>query len=179
MAWLLAQDVYSFATNSHDAVQKVEISQLADPGQRVLQNNTRWNGLCHWATYLGFAWWGTNLVIDPTVAVRESLPQVFPEVKTLTASTFLESLAGVLAVLDFGAYRREVENILDSANWRRPTKFFLSTSLSRAIKRLEMSGEFTLEYRADAGEAYRFLGQNGSEWGRSFTHVTWNSAEGR
>lgn len=178
MAWFLAQDVYSFATNSHGAVEKVESMQLADATKRVLQNDTRWKGLCHWATYLGFAWGGANLVIDPTVAVRESLPQVFPGVNTIMASAFLESLAGVLPVLDFGAYRQEVENALDPSNWSKPPKFFLSTSLSRAVKRLELSGEITLEYRSDAGEAYRFLRQHGAEWGRAFTHITWNHMEG-
>jgi hypothetical protein len=177
MAWLLAQDVYSFGTNSHGAVEKVESMQLADATKRVLQNDTRWQGLCHWANYLGFAWGGTNLVIDPTKAVRESLPQVFPGAKTIMASAFLKSLAGVLPVLDFGTYRQEVENVLDPGNWSKPPKFFLSTSLSRAVKRLELSGELTLEYRSDAGEAYRFLRQHEAEWGRAFTHVSWNHTE--
>ena len=179
MAWLLAQDVYSFATTSHDTVQKAEFVQLADASQQVLQNNTRWNGLCHWATYLGFAWDGATMVVDPTVAVRESLPQVFPGVRTLLASNFLETLAQILPVLDFGAYRQEVESALDPSTWSRPPKFFLSSSLSRAIKRLEQSGDLTLKYRSDTGEAYHLMRQQGSEWGRAFTHVSWNRAEGR
>lgn len=179
MSWLLAQDVYSFPTNSHDAVQKVEISQLIDPSTHVLQNNTRWNGLCHWATYLGFAWWGRDLVIDPTVALRENLPRVFGQTRVQAASKFLKSTANFLPVLDFGAYRQDVENALNPANWIKPPKFHLSTSLSRAIKRLEVSGDISLEYRSDAGEAYHFLRQNGEEWGRPFTHIAWNCKEGR
>jgi hypothetical protein len=179
ISWLLAQDVYSLATDNHPTIQDVEKVQLADPSQRVLQNDTRWHGLCHWATYLGFAWNAATAVIDPTVAVRESLPQVFPGGRTLIATSFLESLAHVLPVLDFGAYRQEVENALNPRNWRRPPKFFLSTSLSRALKRLELSGDLTLEHRADAGESYRLMRQQSTEWGRPFTHVTWNRGEGK
>ncbi|GFO65883.1 hypothetical protein M1B72_02635 [Geomonas paludis] len=179
ISWLLAQDVYSFGTNSHATVQNVEKVQLADPSQRILQNDTRWPGLCHWATYLGFAWDAATLVVDPTVAVRESLPEVFTGGKTLIASSFLEALACVLPVLDYGAYRQEVETALNPQNWRKPPKFFLSTSLSRALKRLELSGEITLEHLADTGEAYRMMRQQGAEWGRVFTHVTWNYAEGK
>lgn len=179
ISWLLAQDVYSFATNSHTTVQKVEEMQLADPSQRILQNDTRWQGLCHWATYLGFAWNAATLVVDPSVAVRESLPQVFISCRTLIASSFFESLAHVLPVLDYGVYRQEVETALNPRNWRRPPKFLLSTSLSRGLKRLELSGEITLEHLSDTGEAYRLTRQQGTEWGRSFTHVTWNHREGK
>ena len=179
MAWLLAQDVYSLVTRSHDPIQKLESAQLGNPSQRILQNDTRWAGLCHWGTYLGFAWVGTTLVVDPTQAVRESLPQIFSGVETLSASTFLEGVAQELPVMDFGAYRQEVESALNPKNWSKPLKFSLSTSLSRAIKRLELSGDLSLEYRSDTGEAYRLLRQEGAEWGRAFTHITWNRAESR
>ncbi len=179
ISWLLAQDVYTFSTSSHAVVQSVEISQLSDPSQRLLQNDTRWNGLCHWAIYLGFAWSGRNLIIDPTVALRESLPSVFQKSNVQAVSNFLKTLSQILPVLDFGAYRQDVENALNPASWLKPPKFHLSTSLSRAIKRLEVSGDISLEYRSDAGEAYHFLRQKGEEWGRPFTHIAWNCKEGR
>lgn len=179
ISWLLAQDVYSLATNRHKTIEDVEKVQMADPSQWILQNDTRWQGLCHWATYLGFAWDAATIVVDPTVAIRESLPQVFLGTRTLIASSFLETLAYVLPVLDYGAYRQEVENSLNPRNWRRPPRFYLSTSLSRALKRLELSGEIILERRADAGEAYRLMRQQGNEWGPAFTHVTWNCGEGK
>jgi len=176
ISWLLAQDVYSFPTNSHKTVAKIEGEQI-DLSMQMLQNDTRWVGLCQWAEYLGFAWGSKTLVIDPTVAIRENLPAIFSGYTTMTATLFLETLAKILPVIDFGDYRQKVEDILNQQVWSRPPKLFLSTSLSRAMKRLELSGHLSLEYQSDTGESYRLLRQQTQEWGRSFTHVSWLKSE--
>jgi len=174
IAWLLAQDIYSFPTMNHDDVQEIENQQFTDTNRRMLQNDTRWSGLKEWAIYLGFGWDGKHFVIDPTAAIQESLPIVFGNKKSLTVGAFLDSLAKELPVVDFGKYRLEVEKFLNIQRWSCPPKFHISSSLSRAIKRLEVSGLLRLDYQSDAGEAYRLIGQGGNDWG-SLTHVVFNS----
>lgn len=179
ISWLLSQDVYSFNTKNYKEVEYAEISQVTDHTKRVLQNDTRWAGLSQWAIYLGFAWDGNPLVIDPSVAIRESLPSVFSAAQKLKASSFFKSLAECLPVIDFGEYRKNLESVLDLQKWRKPPKMMLSTSLSRGLKRLELSGDIKFDYLADSGEAYRFMRQNDEEWGSAFNHVVWLKSEVR
>jgi len=179
ISWLLSQDVYSFNTKNYKEVEHAEISQVTDHTKRVLQNDTRWSGLSQWAIYLGFAWDGNPLVIDPSVAIRESLPSVFSVAQKLKASSFFKSLAECLPVVDFGEYRKNLESVLDLQKWRKPPNMMLSTSLSRGLKRLELSGDIKFDYLADSGEAYRFMRQNDEEWGSAFNHVVWQKSEVR
>lgn len=177
VAWLLAQDAYLFTGTSHSNVEKVESAQVKESGRRMLQNDTRWAGLREWVVFLGFAWEGDGLVIDPSVAIRESLPDIFLTTNTLTATSFLERLAQVLPVLDFGEFRSQIESVLDPREWDKPGKLCLSTSLSRGLKALELSGDLMLDYQSDSGEAYSLIGQNNNRWG-AFTHVVCKKVEG-
>ncbi len=164
MAWLLAQDIYELDTNTATTIANLEIAQLMDPTCCIFQNDTRLNGLRAWMPYLGFARAGTHMAIDPTVAVREALPEVFATATTLTARQFIDALAQSLPVLDRGVYRAEVEKRLDPAKWRRPLEGQLSMSLSRALQRLDYEGQIALGRGADAKEGVTLTGFRGRIW---------------
>ena len=178
IAWLLTQNIYAFPTSSHPKVAEVEKIQILDESKRMLQNNTRWNGLKEWAKFLGFGWDGKDFVIDPTQAVNWFLPEVFESKRTLTTGEFIAVLSRVVPVLDQGIYRLEVESALNTKYWEKPNSKHLSKSISRAMKRLEVEGVLRLESRADSGEVYQLLGQGDTEWG-AVSHVTWNKKEAR
>lgn len=169
LSWLLAQDIYTIDTSSHEKVEALETAQQADTTKRMMQNNTRWNGLKIWAVYLGFGR-GENFTIDPTVAVREALPAILPTDAPISARDFLNRTKEILPVLDQGAYRLKVEDALKDSAWSPPDDSRLSTSLSRAIERLVHTGELAMEQRADAEDGLQLTGVNGRVW-RSFTHI--------
>jgi hypothetical protein len=171
LSWLLAQDVYTVDTSSHSKASELERRQVADSSRRIVQNDVRWNGLRTWAVYLGFAWNGHSLIIDPTAAIRQDLPRIFEEQKELPATEFIDRLAGILPVLDFGRYRKEVEGSLDPSHWQRPSRpEMLSSALSRALWRLHLDNRLFVESRSDAVDGYTLQRQAGQEWTR-FTHL--------
>lgn len=171
LAFLLAQDIYTTDLGSHAKVQKIEQLQVPDEDRRILQNDVRWNGLRSWGNYLGFIWQGNALIIDPTRALREDLRLVFGSAETLSATDFILRIADVLPVLDGGRYRVEVESALDTVHWKKPSREdLLSTSLSRALWRLNQSGHLLFETRADAGDGRSLQRSDGQDWIR-FTHV--------
>jgi hypothetical protein len=177
LSWLLAQDVYSIDTNAPKAVAATEIDQLTDESRCIFQNETRWNGLRAWMPYLGFAREGAQMALDPTVAVRDALPEVFAANSNLAARQFVDALARVLPVLDRGAYRIQVEMVLNPARWRKPPDGQVSTALSRALQRLEFEGQIALERGADAKEGVALTGAAGRVW-REVTHVRWAEQRG-
>ena len=166
LSWLLAQDVYTIDTNAPKTIASLEIDQLTDESRCIFQNETRWNGLRAWMPYLGFARQGAQMAIDPTVAARDALPEVFASASSLTARQFVEALARLLPVLDRGAYRSQVEAVLSHSRWRKPPEGQLSTALSRALLRLEFEGHIALERGADAKEGVALTGAGGRVWRR-------------
>jgi len=126
-------------------------------------NPTRWNAFRWWSCSLGFSWVSPrgHLVPDPTRAIRSALPAVMGSTSELSAREFIDRLAGVLPVLDFGRYRTFVE-----ANWRRPAgeQERLSAPLSDALERLRSAGVLRFDDRADAPRVTR-------EDGSTFSHV--------
>ncbi|GEO12618.1 protein DpdG [Microvirga aerophila] len=170
IAWMLAQDVYTIDTTV-DRLAELEAHQLIDRGRPIVQNNTRWNGLRTWMVYLGFARHGTPWTIDPTVAVRDSLAEIFGPNQQLTAPAFVERVAAVLPVMDGGLYRAEVEGALKDAAWFRMRPGLISTSLSRAIQRLDREGYILVEQRSDAEGSVTLTGYDQRQW-RDITHVS-------
>lgn len=173
LSWLLAQDAYTIDTSSHAKIQELESSQIADLSKRMMQNDTRWNGLKAWAAYLGFGR-GETFTVDPTVALRDVLPDILPGNAPISARDFLNRTIEILPVLDQGVYRLMAEEALKDSAWSAPDESRLSTSLSRAIERLVHSGELAMEQRADAEDGLQLTGVNGRVW-RSFTHI-WRPA---
>jgi hypothetical protein len=177
LAWLMAQDIYAFDLGSHPKVQEKEFGQVKDKERQLVQNDVRWNGLRTWASYLGFLWNSKQVMIDPTTALREDLPLIFKNKTELSSDEFLKSIASVIPVLDGGEYRQKVEGILDQSTWRKPEKReLLSTSLSRALWRLDEALLIRLDERADVGST-RILQRSGGIEFKSFTHVHWMEAK--
>ncbi len=170
VAWMLAQDVYTLPQSPRELEALVN-EQLIDPAAiTIVQNDTRWNGLNSWMPFLGFAREANRWEVDPTEALRDALPDVFGSAPRLNAGEFLERVAIALPVLDGGKYRREVESVLKESNWPKPEAGTLSTSLSRALQRLEREGTLRLQQLSDTGEGATLTRRNRRRW-RDFTHV--------
>jgi hypothetical protein len=171
-AWLLAQDIYGFPT----AWSYVEPKQNAQTSteKKISENDVRWNGLRFWMRYLGFATGDSgSFQIDPTVAIKAELKRIFESRSEIPAREFLDLLATRLPILDFGRYRKEVEENLNSTRWRKPAEGHLSMSLSLALRRLALDNILRLEGRADAGSSYRLTGRDYRSW-VGFESVRWN-----
>ncbi len=169
-AWVLAQDIYTLPTTWTSIEQQQNEQTMAG---KISENDVRWNGLRFWMRYLGFATGdGSNFQADPTAAVRAELPELFGSRTELPAHDFVTGLATRLPVLDFGEYRRMVEDTLKPSKWRRPQNGHLSMSLSLAIRRLALDNIIRLEGKADAGASYRLTGRNYRTW-LGFESVRW------
>ena len=129
-AWLLAQDIYELPKVWVGGVEDLQNAQIASD-MKIIENDTRWNPLRYWMRYLGFATGdGTAFQLDPTIAIKAELPMIFGDRSDLSAHDFITALASRLPVLDFGQYRKLVENVLSKECWRQPDKIHLSMSLS-------------------------------------------------
>lgn len=164
LSWGLAQDVFKLPGGAYKLVESIEVRQFGASMPYAFRNDTRWNGFRAWAPLLGFGWTeadrgNTVLVIDPTVAVRETLPVAFNNVSELPIEDLLRHLADVLPVLDGGEYRQRVEARLATPAWRATRPHEISVSLSMALKRLETAGWVRLKSRADAPKR-TLLGRN-------------------
>ena len=145
--------------------------QLVDSdAQRIAQNNTRWNGLKTWMLYLGFARDGMQWVVDPTQALREALADIFGSNRELSGPAFVQRAASVLPVLDGGAYRVQVEGALKESVWPRLRPGLVSTSMSRAIQRLDREGFIKLSNRSDTEGVVSLTGSNARMW-REVSHI--------
>lgn len=170
VAWMLAQDVYTLDGNVKN-LAVLEEAQIVDPAKQTIgKNDTRWNGLKAWMLYLGFARDGMQWVVDPTQALRDALPDIFGSSRELTGPAFVERAASVLPVLDGGAYRTQVEASLKERAWPRPRAGLLSSSLSRAVQRLDREGAITLANRSDTEGVVTLAGTNMRTW-REVSHV--------
>ena len=170
LSWILAQDVYRTDTGSHAKIAAIEGAQVTDVNRRIFQNDTRWNGLRTWMVYLGFARSGTQVTIDPTEALRDMLPDIFQSAETLPAPNFIKLAAERLPVLDGGAYRVQLEAVLNRQSWVPPAAGHVSTSLSRAIQRLDREGMIAAEQRSDSESGITLVGAERRTW-RTVTHV--------
>ena len=173
LAWFLTFGPDDAPARMEGESPSVKSQQEADFGPRhsdddasgwPISNSTRWNAFQRWACSLGFAWRSPagRLMPDPTPAVRDSLPAVFESESTLDGRSFLTALGGQLPVLEFGAYRRFVEE-----NWNRSSRLNenLSVATTDALRRLETSRHLTFEDRADAPRIARVDGT-------TFSHVS-------
>ncbi len=171
-AWLLAQNVYT-ASLSNAPLFDLEKNQIRESEKRVLDDNTaRTPNMREWGVFLGFIGQSDDgEIIDPTGAIRDSIPNIFGEENELEATEFIDLLKNRLPVLDGGKYRKIVEKSLDPAVWEKPKDGFLSTSLSRALWRLDKdpSAKFVLDDRSDAGSIGLELPPDGSP--TRFSHV--------
>lgn len=175
LSWLLAQDVYTFPSQNFNFIERMESRQFSNAREyRLFQNDTRWNGFKAWATYLGFGWNSGVFQIDPTKAIRDSLPKVFDSKNYLTLKKFLSNLQINIPVIDNGIYRKKVERELLTNRWRKNKDNELSTSLSIALLRLNVAGIITFEYLSDTpGAGMKLMGKNNKEL-REVTNIKLN-----
>ncbi len=170
-AWLLAQNIYGFPS-ARSGVEPIEVAQMGEDSA-IFTNDVRWNGIRFWMRYLGFATGdSSSFQIDPTLAVKGELKSIFKSPSAIPARDFLDSLAIRLPILDFGGHRKEVEDSLNSARWRKPDQGHISMSLSLALRRLVLDNVIRLEGKADTGSSYRLTGMNYRTWG-GFESVSW------
>lgn len=169
LSWFLAQDAWTTEINGWDQAQEVFRYQLPD-GKVVFQNDTRWPSFKEWASYLGFGWSpriSRGITPDPTDAIRDALPTVFGKHKVLPAKDFIRQLGEVLPVLDGGDYRRQVEGFLlsrdDEYSWKALPEGHLSTSLSRALIRLQEEGILRHSLKADSIHRVKLTGRGGTQ----------------
>jgi hypothetical protein len=154
--------------------RSAEALQLKDFGPRQdedggqssnwpINNANRWNPFRRWACSLGFAWANPNghLVPDPTVAIRDALPDVFAGQVELSARDFVIKVGECVPVLDGGRYREFVTN-----NWQRPPteERGLTVPLTDALERLAAEREISVYDRADAPRVAKADGS-------TFSHV--------
>lgn len=163
VAWLLAQDVYQAELASWSDAQLL-LQKQTNKSTTVIQNDTRWSGLKAWSQFLGFALSGKFpsgvLIIDPTDAIRDVLPDVFKQHTKMTADDFIAEIAKSIPVLDSGNYRKEVESkLVEHGGWSPQDANNLSTSLSRAVLRLIHEGIIAGENLSDAGSRLRLVGR--------------------
>jgi len=181
ITWLLAQNAWTLDSRSWDVIESL-IQQQCPPGLKIIQNDTRWSGLKPWSCFLGFAWTakapnGEFLVPDPAKAIRDALPDIFGKSRELEARFMVSALALVLPVLDGGTYRQKLEDELKKAQgpdaWRPPPNGQLSTSLSRALLRLQEEKYIKGEKRADKSEQVRvFLSGRNNQIIAEYTHFS-------
>jgi hypothetical protein len=170
IAWVLAQDVYRSIYQELEALEK---AQLIDGTPPLMQNNTRRNGLKAWGQFLGFLRpvLRSAIEVDPTLAIRDVLPDLLEPGQSLPISSFLEQLAQKIPVLDGGIWRISVENQLRSNALPALSSGQMSTSLSRALLNLMRNEEIYLENRADTGTGIVFTGQAGIRNDLRFTWI--------
>jgi hypothetical protein len=132
--------------------------------------------LKHWLSYLGFGWeYKGTVIVDPSVAIRETLPSIFAKNKTISADKFMAALSEKIPILDGGLYRTQVEQtLLDGQGpkaWRGQPSGQLSTSLSRGLLSLIKSGVLAEDNQSDASERVILTGRNGKDI-RKISHFT-------
>ena len=175
VSWMLAQDVHQFIPTSYSQVESKAAEQVTSSKTVIFQNDTRWAGFVSWASFLGFGRPDSGkasggFITDPTSAVKSAITIRENNKKEVPISEFLHILARSLPVVDGGDYRLEVERQLRPDKWDAPTAPNLSSSLSRALLRLQSQGQLRLEKRSDSDAQVRLTGR-GRNVIQTVTHV--------
>lgn len=128
-------------------------------------------------SWLGYAQQITrdSYTIDPTDAIREELPFLMQPGEQLSIVEALQRLNRALPVLDGGSYRQQVEERISLHGWQSLSADRISTSLSRALLRLQLSGVINMKAESDASSAMQLTGRSGSVL-RTVTHLTLTGA---
>lgn len=172
-ALLLALDVYQNAEIKSGNLE--ELVNTFIPDFRINSNEIA--VVPGYLSWLGFAQQLTrdSYTIDPTDSIREELPFLMRVGEQLSIGEVLQRLNRALPVLDGGSYRQQVEERISLHGWHSLSPNRLSTSLSRALLRLQLSGVINMKAESDASSAMQLTGRNGSVL-RTVTHLTLNDA---
>jgi len=176
-ALLLALDVYNNADISTRNLEAL-VNQFL-PDFRINKTNEVpiVPGYLNW---LGYAQKITrdSYAIDPTDAIREELPFLMRPGEQLPIGEALQRLNQALPVLDGGCYRQQVEDRISLHGWQPLSANRISTSLSRALLRLQLSGIINMKAESDASGAMQLTGRKGSVL-RTVTHLKLTSSGAR
>jgi len=148
-------------------------SQIPDEKKRPVSNNLRFNRLLEYMKIFGFiSGRSTDSIIDPSTAIKDELTYIFQNDQILSAQNFLENLSNLIPVLDFGIYRKEIDNYLRSDVLKKTNDLELSASLSFGLFRLEQERKISFERRGDADKAFKFSDFfKDTNQEPSFTHI--------
>ncbi|WP_413727335.1 protein DpdG [Sodalis sp. RH19] len=168
-ALLLALDVYQNAEISSSNLEVLVSSFM--PDFRINSNEVA--VVPGYLSWLGFAQQLTRdrYAVDPTDAIREELTFLMQPGEQLSISEVLQRLNQALPVLDGGSYRQQVEGRISLDGWQPLSANRISTSLSRALLRLQLSGIINMKAESDASGAMQLTGRKGSVL-RTVTHLT-------
>ncbi|MGL6426163.1 protein DpdG [Aeromonas hydrophila] len=171
---LLALDVYNNANISTRNLEVLVNEFLPDFRLNKTNEVPIVSGYLSW---LGYAQQITrdSYTIDPTNAIREELPFLMHPDEQLSIREALHRLNHALPVLDGGSYRQQIEKRISQYGWQPLNANRLSTSLSRALLRLQLSGIINMKAESDASGAMQLTGRNGSLL-RTVTHLTLTNA---
>lgn len=175
VCWILAQDVHQFVPSSYSHVEPKALEQAKSAKVILFQNDTRWSGFVSWANFLGFGRSDSGkasggFVTDPTPVIVGVLEKLLPKKQEVAIKDFIDGLSDSLPVLDGGSYRQEVEGNLRAEKWKGPAATEASSSLSRALLRLQSQGVVRLDKRSDSDAQMRLMGRGG-RLVQSVTHV--------
>lgn len=168
LAWLMAQDVYRLQFRQ---INELEVGQVADSELRLMQNNTRVNGLQFWGHFFGFIRQPGGGDVDPTIAVRDVLSDCIHPGEELPATAFIERLTAALPVLDGGSYSVAVLSRLNRTTLPALQPGQLSPALSRAMIGLMFDHTLHFESRADVGRVITLTGRDGARLDHRYTWV--------
>lgn len=168
LAWMLAQNAFETRLSELEAL---EAQQITNEELRLLRNSTRQNGLRHWADFLGFSR-GLGGDIDPTVAVRDVLPEILAPREAMQAVEFIDRLGAALPVIDGGRWQTAVLQEVNAASLSPLAPGQLSTAVSRALLGLRASGELLLQNRADVGASITLTGFRGARPDLTFQWIS-------
>ena len=157
LAWMMAQD--AFRTRFGD-LERLESEQIENSDRRWMQNSTRKTGVGYWAEFLGFSRQPGG-DIDPTVAVRDVLPEILGPGEGMSARDFVDRIAEQLPVLDGGRWQTAVLAEVSESALAPLQSGQVSTALSRALLCLRATGELLLQNRADTGSSIVLSGFQG------------------
>ena len=169
-SWLLSQPL----NKEIGTYFKNMTSQIPDENKRPVSNSLRFNRLLEYMKILGFISGSrnTDLILDPSTAIKDELTYIFQNDQILSAQNFLDNLSNLIPVLDFGIYRKEIDNYLKSDVIKKTDDLELSPSLSFGLFRLEQERKISFERRGDADKAFKFSDFfKDTNQAPSFTHI--------
>ena len=103
-----------------------------------------------WLLFLGFAEvHGGKVFVDPTRAVRDSLPYIFKSEKSLDITTFLGYLSDVLPVLGGGTYQNQTSKMMEKNGWTFDYKRHISPALAVVFYRLKALKVIEFDEKSD------------------------------
>jgi hypothetical protein len=167
LAWLLAQDVYRLGGQNLFTLANSHVGTDVT----LMQNEARASGLKSWGHFLGFIRHSGAVDVDPTVAIRDVLPDCLSPGEGIPARDFVERIGRVLPVVDGGAYRRVVQSRLRVDALAATQANQLSSSLSRAFLGFMVDQTLQFTNKSDVGSSIVLTGRDGLRADHIYTWV--------